>query len=277
MNTSTSTTPSALPLRLDGRTAFVAGGGSAGPGWSIGRASSVTYARQGACVCVADRDESSAQETVELIRREGGQAVALFGDVSDASDVERMFADARQAFGPIDVLHYNVGIGQVGGPGETSAADLARIQSVNVGGLLLATQQVLPSMKDRRRGAIVAISSIAAHRYLGYPHLAYGVTKAAVEQFIRLVALEHAQYGIRANTVVPGLIDTPRIANTVASQFSRDNLDEARRARARQVPAGRMGTAWEVAHACGFLVSDAASYITGTELFVDGGITGKFV
>lgn len=269
--------PPPLPLRLDERTAFVAGGGSAGPGWSIGRASSLTYARQGARVCVADLDEASALDTVELIRREGGQAIALCGDVSEPADVERMFAQARQAYGPIDVLHYNVGIGKVGGPAETSTADLSRIHATNVGGLLLTTQQVLPAMKERRHGAIVAISSIAAHRYLGYPHLAYGVTKAAVEQFIRLIALEHAQYGIRANTVVPGLIDTPRIATTVASQFSKDNLDDAKQARARQVPTGRMGTAWEVAHACGFLVSDAASYITGTELHVDGGIKGKFV
>ncbi|MEJ8845620.1 SDR family NAD(P)-dependent oxidoreductase [Variovorax rhizosphaerae] len=270
-------TPPALPLRLDGRTVFVAGGGSAGPGWSIGRASSVTYARQGARVCVADRDADSARETVRLIEEEGGEAIVLVGDVSDEADVSRLVGEARDAFGPIDALHYNVGIGKVGGPAQTSAADLARVHAVNVGGLLLMTQAVLPGMKERGRGAIVAISSIAAHRYLGYPHLAYGVTKAAVEQFIRLVALEHAPFGIRANTVVPGLIDTPRIATTVASQFSADDLDEARQARARQVPTGRMGTAWEVAYACGFLLSDAASYVTGTELLVDGGITGKFV
>lgn len=269
--------PEALPLRLDGRTVFVVGGGSAGPGWSIGRASSVTYARQGAQVCVADRDEASSRETVRLIEQEGGRAIALVGDAADAGDVDRLFSDARAAFGPIDVLHYNVGIGKVGGPLETSADDLARIHQANVGGLLMATQAVLPEMKARQRGAIVAISSIAAHRYLGYPHLAYGVTKAAVEQFIRLVAQEHASHGIRANTVVPGLIDTPRIAKTVASQYSADDLDEARQARARQVPCGRMGTAWDVAHACAFLVSDAASYITGTELLVDGGITGKYV
>ena len=269
--------PEAIPFRLDGRTVFVAGGGSAGPGWSIGRAASVTYARQGARVCVADMDEASAQETVRLIEKEGGQAVALVGNAADAADVDRLFSEARHSFGAIDVLHYNVGIGKVGGPMETSADDLARIHAANVGGLLLSTQAVLPDMKERKRGAIVAISSIAAHRYLGYPHLAYGVTKAAVEQFMRLVALEHASCGIRANTVVPGLIDTPRIAKTVAAQYNPDDLDEARQARARQVPNGRMGTAWDVAHACAFLVSDAASYITGTELLVGGGITGKYV
>lgn len=274
---STKSQTEALPVRLDGRTVFVSGGGSAGPGWSIGRAASVTYARQGARVCVADLDEASACETVRLIEEEGGQAVALIGNAAEAADVDRLFKEARNAFGAIDVLHYNVGIGKVGGPMETSASDLANINAANVGGLLLATQAVLPDMKERKSGAIVAISSIAAHRYLGFPHLAYGVTKAAVEQFIRLVALEHASFGIRANTVIPGLIDTPRIAKTVAAQYNANDFDEAREARARQVPNGRMGTAWDVAHACAFLVSDAASYITGTELMVDGGITGKYI
>ncbi|MGC3987961.1 MAG: SDR family NAD(P)-dependent oxidoreductase [Pseudorhodoferax sp.] len=273
----TGTATPALPLSLAGRTAFVAGGGSAGPGWSIGRAACVTYARQGASVCVADRDEASAAETVRLIEQEGGRAVALTGDAADAQEAERLFRQARAAFGAIDVLHYNVGIGKVGGAAATSADDLARIHAVNVGGLLLATQAVLPDMLERRRGAIVAVSSIAAHRYLGYPHLAYGVTKAGVEQFIRLVALEHAAAGVRANTVVPGLIDTPRIATTVAAQFDANDFEAARQARARQVPNGRMGTAWDVAHACGFLVSDAAAYVTGTTLMVDGGISGKYV
>lgn len=267
----------ALPLRMDGRVAFVAGGGSAAPGWSIGRASSVTYARLGAAVCVADRDAASARETVRLIEEEGGRAMAVVGDAALEQDVRRMFDEAREALGPVDMLHYNVGLGKTGGALETSAADLERIHAANVGGLLLATQAVLPDMKARGHGAIVAVSSIAAHRYLGYPHLAYGVTKAALEQFIKLVAHEHASFGIRANTVVPGLIDTPRIAGTVAKMFDTDDLAAARQARARQVPNGRMGTAWDVAHACAFLLSDAAAYINGTELLVDGGITGKFV
>jgi len=189
-----------------------------------------------------------------------------------------MFAEARERFGgAIDVLHHNVGIGKTGGPLETSAEDFERIHGVNVNSLLLACQEVLPGMVERGRGAIIAISSIAGMRYLGYPHLAYGVTKAAVTHFTRMVAQQYAGQGVRANTVVPGLIDTPRIATTVAKMFSDTSLQEARAARARQVPMGRMGTAWDVAHACAFLASDAAAYVTGTELVVDGGITGKFV
>ena len=274
---SSSSHPPGVPTDLTGRVIFVSGGGSAGPGWSIGRASCVTYARLGAKVCVVDRDPASAEETTRLILEEGGIAKTFVGDVSEQDQVKRLFNEARQQLGPIDVLHHNVGIGKVGGPMETSTEDFDRIHKVNVASLLLAAHEVLPEMVSRGKGNIIAISSVAGMRYLGYPHLAYSVTKAANTQFIRMIAQQYADKGIRANTVVPGLIDTPRIANTVAKMFSKNGLDEARVARDRQVPMGRSGTAWEVAHACAFLVSDAASYITGTELVVDGGITGKYV
>jgi len=269
--------PPGLPTDLTGRVIFVSGGGSAGPGWSIGRASCVTYARLGAKVCVVDRDHASAEETTQIILDEGGIAQTFIGDVSEEEEVKRLFSDARSAFGPIDVLHHNVGIGKVGGPMETSAEDFDRIHKVNVRSLLLAAQEVLPEMVSRGTGNIIAISSVAGMRYLGYPHLAYSVTKAANTQFIRMIAQQYANQGIRANTVVPGLIDTPRIAHTVAKMFSENGIDEARAARDKQVPLGRSGTAWDVAHACAFLVSDAAAYITGTELVVDGGLTGKYV
>lgn len=269
--------PPGLPTDLTNRVIFVSGGGSAGPGWSIGRASCVTYARLGAKVCVVDRDPDSAEETTKIIQNEGGIAQTFVGDVSEEEDVKRLFKEARNQFGPIDALHHNVGIGKVGGPMETSAEDFDRIHKVNVRSLLLAAQEVLPEMVSRKTGNIIAISSVAGIRYLGYPHLAYSVTKAANTQFIRMIAQQYADKGIRANTVVPGLIDTPRIANTVAKMFSENGLDEARAARDRQVPLGRSGSAWDVAHACAFLVSDAAAYITGTELVVDGGLTGKYV
>jgi NAD(P)-dependent dehydrogenase (short-subunit alcohol dehydrogenase family) len=269
--------PPGLPTDLTGRTIFVSGGGSAGPGWSIGRASCVTYARLGANICVVDRDAASAEETTKIILQEGGKAHTFVGDVSEEDEVKRLFSEARNQFGPIDVLHHNVGVGKVGGPMETSAEDFDRIHKVNVRSLLLAAQEVLPEMASRGTGNIIAISSVAGMRYMGYPHLAYSVTKAANTQFIRMIAQQYAGQGIRANTVVPGLIDTPRIANTVAKMFSENGLDEARAARDKQVPMGRSGTAWDVAHACAFLVSDAAAYITGTELVVDGGITGKYV
>lgn len=261
---------------LSGKTVVVAGGGSVAPGWSIGRASCVTYARLGATVCVLDRDLASAQETVRLIEAEGGQAIAYQTDMAREDDIVRSFREIEARFASLDVLHHNVGIGKTGGPMETTAEDLDRIHNVNVKSLMLSCQAVLPGMVQRGSGAIISIASVAGMRYLGYPHLAYCTTKAAVIQMTRMIAQQYAPNGIRANTVVPGLIDTPRVSANVAHMFS-DSLDEAKAARGRQVPMQRMGTAWEVANACAFLASDAASYITGTEIVVDGGITGKYV
>lgn len=263
-------------LDLIGKTVVVAGGGSVAPGWSIGRASCVTYARLGATVLVLDRDLASAQETVKLIHEEGGAATAFRTDMSSEADISATFQALQAQHGAIDVLHHNVGIGKTGGPMETSAEDLDRIHSVNVKSLMLSCKAVLPGMVERGSGAIISIASVAGMRYLGYPHLAYCTTKAAVIQMTRMIAQQYAEHGIRANTVVPGLIDTPRVSANVAHMFS-DSLDEAKAARSRQVPLRRMGTPWEVANACAFLASDASSYITGTEIVVDGGITGKYV
>lgn len=264
------------PWDLTGKTVAVAGGGSVAPGWSIGRASCVTYARLGATVCVLDRDLSSAQETVRLITEEGGAAYAYQTDMAREEDIVDTFRTLAARHAPLDVLHHNVGIGKTGGPMETSAEDLDRIHAVNVKSLMLSCQAVLPGMVERGAGAIISIASVAGLRYLGYPHLAYCTTKAAVIQMTRMIAQQYAPHGIRANTVVQGLIDTPRVTANVAHVFS-DSLEEAKAARARQVPLQRMGTPWEVANACAFLASDAASYVTGTELLIDGGLTGKYV
>ena len=263
-------------IDLTGKTVVVAGGGSVAPGWSIGRASCVTYARLGATVCVLDRDLASAQETVRLIEAEGGSATGYRTDMALEADIVETFREIASSFEANDVLHHNVGIGKTGGPMETTAEDLDRIHSVNVKSLMLSCQAVLPGMAERGSGAIISIASVAGMRYLGYPHLAYCTTKAAVIQMTRMIAQQYAAQGIRANTVVPGLIDTPRVSANVAHMFS-ESLDEAKAARARQVPMQRMGSAWEVANACAFLASDAASYVTGTEIVVDGGITGKYV
>lgn len=274
--TNASQRPAGLSIDLTGQIVVVAGGGSVGPGWSIGRASCVTYARLGATVCVLDRSLESAQETVDLIAAEQGTAKAYTVDMAEAASISECFAQLQAEHGHIDVLHHNVGIGKTGGFMETTAEDLDRIHNVNVKSLMLASQQVLPGMIARRKGVITSISSVAGLRYLGYPHLGYSATKASVIHMTRMLAQEYASHGIRANCVVPGLIDTPRVSANVGHMFA-DSQDEVKAARSRQVPMGRMGTAWEIAQACAFLASDAASYVTGTELVVDGGLTGKFV
>ncbi|HYG45263.1 MAG TPA: SDR family NAD(P)-dependent oxidoreductase [Bordetella sp.] len=266
----------AASARLAGKVALVAGGGSSGPGWSIGKASCATLARHGAIVCVLDASLEAARDALAAVQALGGQGLALQADVADPAAMQQAVQAVMAGYGRLDILQANAGIGKVGGPEDIDMADWERIQKVNVDSLLIASRLVLPIMCRQGGGAIVTVSSVAGLRYLGYPHLAYNVTKAAVIHFARMIAQQYAGQGIRANTVVPGLIDTPRVRNTVARMFSADDFEQARAARDRQVPMGRMGTPWEVANAVAFLASDEAAYITGTELVVDGGLIGKY-
>ncbi|KRA01129.1 MAG: SDR family NAD(P)-dependent oxidoreductase [Achromobacter sp.] len=262
--------------RLAGKVALVAGAGASAPGWSIGKASCVTLARQGAAIIALDANLTAAEEAAHEVESAGGSALAVQADVADADAMQAAVDAALKRFGRIDILQANAGIGKVGGPEDISIADWDRIQQVNVTSLLIATRLLAPVMRAQGGGAIVAVSSIAGIRYTGYPHLAYSVSKAAVIHFARMAAQQYAADRIRVNTVIPGLIDTPRVAGNVAKMFDANDLDAARAARDRQVPMGRMGTPWEVANAVAFLASDEASYITGTELLVDGGLTGKY-
>ena len=257
---------------LEGRVALVLGGGALGPGWGIGRAICAVFARAGAHVVVADRDLAAAEETVAAIAAEGGAAEARAVDVLDDDALDSTVRDVSAAHGRLDVLYCNVGLGKAGPSDATSPAEWRRIADANLTSLHVATQAALPAMQAQRRGVVLVTSSVAGIRDVGYPHLAYGATKAAAIHFVRLFAREQAAYGIRANTVVAGLIDTPRIAKTLASSYGDRDLDAMRAARAALPPLGRMGTGFDVAEAALFLASDRAAYITGTEILVDGGL-----
>lgn len=261
--------------RLAGKIALVAGAGASAAGWSIGKASCVTMARQGAAIVALDARMEAAEDAAHEVERAGGSALPVQADVADPGAMQAAVDAALRRYGRIDVLQANAGIGKVGGPEDISLEDWDRIQQVNVTSLLIATRLLAPLMRGQGGGAIVTVSSVAGIRYTGYPHLAYSVSKAAVIHFARMAAQQYAADRIRVNTVIPGLIDTPRVAQNVARMFDAD-ARAASAARDRQVPMGRMGTPWEVANAVAFLASDEASYITGAELVVDGGLTGKY-
>jgi len=264
--------------RLKGRVALILGAGTSAPGVSIGKASSIAMACAGASVAALDFNLAAAQEVEQEIKSLGAQAIAYQADVANFEAMQVAIDRVMRDFGRIDIMQINAGIGRVGGPEETSLEDWDRIQKVNVESILIAAKLVAPIMVKQGSGSIIGVSSVAGMRYLGYPHLAYSVTKAAVTHFIKMLAQQYAIDGIRANTIVPGLIDTPRIQKNVAKVFDANaDMDNTRRARDKQVPMGRMGTPWEVASVATFLASDDASYITGTEIVVDGGLTGKFV
>lgn len=205
--------------RLAGKVVVITGAGSIAAGWGIGKATAVACARAGARVVAADIDAAAAAETARLVTEEGGEALAATVDVADAGSVEALAELAMARFGRVDVVHNNVGIGKVGGPLDTAIEDWDRVHRTNVTALLIAAKAFLPGMRERRSGVFLTTSSIAGWRYVGFPHLAYSVTKAAATHFTRMIAAQYAAEGIRAVTIVPGLMDTPRIRLTVARAF----------------------------------------------------------
>ncbi len=257
--------------RLKDRVVLVFGGGGGEHGVSNGQAAAMTYAREGAVVAVADLDPEAARRTADAIRDEGSTATALTADVTDGDQVAEAVRRTTEMFGPVDVLHNNVGVTVLGGPAELSYEQWRRAFALNVDGVFLACGQVLPGMVERGRGAIVNVSSVAALRHVGYPYPAYMAAKAAVNQLTVSLALTYAPHGIRANAVAPGFIDTPLVRQQLASQA--DSVDELLAARHALSPTGRMGTPWDVANASLFLASDEAAYVNAVCLPVDGGLS----
>ncbi len=261
--------------RLAGKVAIVTGAGSSGPGWGNGKAASVLFAREGARVCCLDINLAAAEETAGIIADEGGEAFAHTADVADSADVKAAVDAAMDRWGRIDVLHNNVGILALGGPVDLDEADWDRVSDVNLKSLFLTCKHVLPVMEAQGAGAIVNVSSIAGIRWTGVPYVVYSATKGAALAFTRSVALEYAARGIRANAILPGLMNTPMIVEPLKDTYAGGDVGEMIRIRDAQCPTGKMGDAWDVAHAALFLASDDAKYITGAELVVDGGLTCK--
>ena len=262
-----------MPQRLAGKVALVIGAGSSGPGWGNGKATSVLFAREGAKVFAVDRVLSAVEETAKIVADEKGDCRTFQADVTQADQVEAMVKACIAAFGRIDVLHNNVGIAVTGGPVEQSEADWDKVMDVNVKSMFLTCKHVLPQMVKQGGGAIVNIASIAGIRYLGIPYISYAASKAAVVHFTKAIALQYAPQQIRANAILPGLMDTPMIYAPLAGSYG--GTEKMVATRNRMVPMGHMGDAWDVAHAALFLASDEAKYITAAELVVDGGLTAQ--
>ncbi|OZI34319.1 3-oxoacyl-ACP reductase [Bordetella genomosp. 10] len=260
--------------RMKDKVVLVTGAGSSGPGWGNGKAAAALYAREGASVFAVDYRLEAAQETQKVIEGEGGRCTAFRADVSNGDDVQRMVEACVQAYGRVDVLHNNVGIVETGGPVETSEESWNRVIAVNQTSVFLTCKHVIPHMLARKQGAIVNIASIAALRWIGFPYLAYSAAKAAMVAMTSNTAVQYAADGIRANCVLPGLMNTPLIREPLSKSYGGD-VDSMIEQRDRISPTGKMGDAWDTAYAALFLASDEARYITGTTLVVDGGLTAR--
>ena len=260
-------------MRLKDKVAIVVGAGqSPGEGVGNGRATALTFAREGAKVLCVDHRLESAQETVDLIKQKQGTAAAFKADVTKHADLKTMVADAMGRWGRIDVLHNNVGVSIAGGDAELDKITeeaLDRCTAINLKSCILACKEVVPIMRAQGSGAIINISSMAV--LTTYPYVAYKATKAAMVAFTEQLAYQNAQYGIRANVILPGLMNTPMAVDTRARTFKKTRA-EVEAERDSKVPLrGKMGTGWDVANAALFLASDEANFITGVTLPVDGG------
>jgi len=261
--------------RLADKVAVVVGGGQT-PGVTIGngRATALRFAQEGASVVVLDRDIDAALDTVAEIEREGGIGFAMTLDITDEDACAKCVGKIVNQHGRIDVLHNNVGIG--GGdrtPIRMSTDAWDRIFETNVRAIMFMCRSVLPVMREQGSGVITNISSVAA--VCNAANItAYKTSKAALNAFTHALAMSNAHHGIRANVIMPGLMNTPMaIEGYVAAGQDREELI-ARRDSA--VPLGsKMGTGWDIANAALFLASDEAGFITGVTLPVDGGQSAK--
>ena len=253
-----------MPRRLDSKVALVTGGAS-----GIGRATALTFAREGAKLVIADMNEEGGQQTVHLITEKGGEAIFVKTDVSKAVEVQALISKAVETYGRLDCAHNNAGI--AGGVRALSAdypeERWHQVIAVNLTGVWLCTKYELAQMRSQGSGAIVNTAS-AAGLVGGRGMSAYVASKHGVVGLTKTAALEYAQQGIRVNCVCPGVIQTPMTKRGL-------NDPELRARLIASEPMGRVGTPEEVAEAVVWLCSDAASFVTGHTMTIDGGFVAQ--
>jgi NAD(P)-dependent dehydrogenase (short-subunit alcohol dehydrogenase family) len=257
---------------MHGKVAIVTGAGTIGAGMGNGKAVALVFAQEGAAIVAVDLNAGGAETTANEIREAGGVALAIAGDVSREADVQRIVAGTIERFGRIDILHNNVGIEIPGDPVSTTEEDWDRVHDVNLKAPFLLCKHAIPHMERQGGGAIVNVSSVASVRWSPVPYFSYHTSKAALNHMTRVIARQYAAKKIRCNVILPGLIDTPHVRHYFRDRAPED-VERVMRQRDHACPMGRQGTPWEVARAALFLASDDASYVTGVELVVDGGLT----
>ena len=260
-------------MRLENKIAVVVGAGqSPGEGVGNGRATAMVFAREGATVACVDIHLERAEETAAIIRAEGHQAFALAADVTKEASLKAMVDAVMAKCGRIDILHNNVGVSIAGGDkplDELTEDDFDRCNAINLRGMIMTCKHVVPVMRAQKSGAIVNISSMAVRDR--YPLVVYKTSKAGVVALTEQLAYTNAEHGIRANVILPGLMNTPMAVDTRAREWNKPRA-EIEAMRDSKVPLGRkMGDGWDVAYAALYLASDEAKFVTGVTLAVDGG------
>ncbi|MCX6004944.1 MAG: SDR family NAD(P)-dependent oxidoreductase [Chloroflexi bacterium] len=250
-------------MRLKGKVAIVSGAGTIRPGMGNGRATAILFAKEGAKVACVDKNLSSAQETADIIKAQGGEAIAMQADVTQEKEAKALIQAVVSEYGKLDILFNNVGVGFGSAGLKVSEEDWDTIMSTNLKGILFLSKYAIPEMAKYGGGAIVNNSSGAS--FVAHQIYAYSTSKAGVNALTRCLAVGAAKYNVRVNCVAPGLIETPMVQPVMGEK--RDYAITTR------VPMKRHGKPEEVAYAVLFLASDEASYITGQTLSVDGGVS----
>jgi NAD(P)-dependent dehydrogenase (short-subunit alcohol dehydrogenase family) len=245
--------------KLEGKVAVITGGNS-----GIGLATAQRFVSDGAYVFITGRRQSELDAAVEQIGKNNTTGVQ--GDVSNLADLDRLYATVKEQKGHIDILFANAGVGELVPLGEITEEHFNKTFGINVKGLLFTVQKALPLFQDG--GSIILNASIAASKGIVASSV-YNATKAAIRSFARTWTVELKHRKIRVNAVSPGMIDTPGLNGLAQSQ---EQLDQFKTSFVSAVPLGRVGSPDEVAKAVSFLASDDSSYVTGIELFVDGGV-----
>jgi NAD(P)-dependent dehydrogenase (short-subunit alcohol dehydrogenase family) len=253
--------------RLSGKVALITGAAS-----GIGRESALLFASEGARVLVADLDVAAGEATAIAIAKAGGEARAIRCDVARGADLEAAVAAAERHFGVLHVLFNNAGIfpAQDGSPVDTPDDVFDRVIAVNLKGVFLGCKYGIPALLRAGGGSIINTASFVAVMGAATSQIAYTASKGGVLAMTREIAVEYARQGIRANSLCPGPVNTPLLAEFLAAP-------EARARRFVHIPIGRLAEAAEIARAALFLASDDSSYVTGSTFLVDGGITSAYV
>ena len=255
-----------MPGRLDGKVALVTGGAS-----GIGRATALTFAREGAKLVIADMNEDGGQQTVHVITEKGGEAIFVRADVSKAVEVQALISQAVETYGRLDCAHNNAGIGsRTRAPlHECTEKTWDRVLAINLTGVWLCMKYEIIQMLTQGSGTIVNTASIMGLVGSWSGTAAYNASKHGVVGLTKTAALEYATAGIRVNAVCPGYIQTPLIEAALTSNPALEAQIVARH------PVGRMGKPEEIAEAVVWLCSDAASFVTGHTMTVDGGYVAQ--
>ena len=267
-----------MSKRLEGKVAIIVGAGQmAGESIGTGRATALRFMQEGASVLALDRHMDSAEETLALGGAGRGDSFAFRADVTSSADLEAAVAAAMRKWGRIDVVFYNVGVAFAAGdrPLEEFTDEIfERMGAINLRGAIMTAKYAIPVMRKQKSGVFLSLSSVSAIETTR-PNIGYRITKAGLIAFTQQLAIQNAEYGVRANSILPGMMDTPMAVDQRVSLLGKTR-EQLVAERSAQVPLrGKMGTGWDVANAALFLASDEADFITGIALPVDGGMLSR--